>query len=253
MKSYLALVLLLSVCNISCIGNQRMPSSAPAVISFVFDDLNTSDADVKSIFDEFKFKPSFAIQTNKLNASTAPLYQAYHKEGISILSHSHTHLKMQDPTVSEEEVHSELEDSKEIIESYGIPVAGFVTPYSKMHPAFLPLLDSIYTYAYTTNSDGLFDRSVNKLHLSRYGMEGNISTLDHGIDKITQRIDRAIAKKELLVLYGHSLPSTYLDDHGQPRVNATDLRAILAYLREKVDKGHCMVLTSDDAVTSYYQ
>jgi len=230
-----------------------MQSSNQAIFSFVFDDLNTTDAHVKDIFDEFKFQPSFALQSNKLNASTAPLYQSYSKEGISILSHSHTHLRMQDTAqTTEQMVRTELDHSKEIIESYGIPVKGFVTPYSKMHPAFVHLLDSLYAYAFTTNSHDLFDRSVDKLHLSRYGIEGNISTVDHNISNIKERIETAIQKKELLVFYGHAMPSTYLDDSGESRVNAHDLRAILQYLKVRVDKNECQVLPSDRAIALYY-
>jgi len=232
---------------------KKTGSSNQAIISFVFDDLNASDALVKDIFDEFHFQPSFALQSNKLDAKTAPLYQSYSKEGISILSHSHTHLRMQDPDkTAEQEVQFELMESKEIIEGYGIPVKGFVTPYSKMHPDFLPHLYPSYEYAFTTSKD-LFDHTVNKLQLSRYGIEGNISTSDHSIQKIERRIDQAIEKKELLVLYGHALPSTYLDDSGKPRVNANDLRAILRYLKTQSDKNECQVLPSDMAIAMYYR
>lgn len=225
-----------------------------AVISFIFDDLNTSDSEVKSIFDEFGFKPSFALTTNKLNAKTAPLYKSYAQEGISILSHSHTHPKMNNSSdINMETVRVELKGSKEQITSYGIPVRGFVTPNSFMRPDFLPLLDSVYDYAFTNNHNDSYDISVDKHHLARYGIESNISTSDHNIGKIKSRIDQAISNKELLVFYGHALPSNYLDDHGEPRVNATDLRAILKYLKSKVINGECLVLTSDLAIQEYYR
>lgn len=231
---------------------KRKPEKA--IISFIFDDLNTSDAQVKSIFDEFGFKPSFALTTNKLNAKTAPLYKSYAEEGISILSHSQTHPKMNNSSdINMESVRVELKGSKEQITKYGIPVRGFVTPNSFMRPDFLPLLDSVYDYAFTNNHNDSYDISVDKHHLARYGIESNISTSDHSIEKIKSRIDQAISNKELLVFYGHALPSNYLDDHGKPRVNDKDLRAILKYLKSKVINGECLVLTSDLAIQEYYR
>lgn len=231
--------------------NSKNPKTA--ILSFIFDDLNTTDAHVKSIFDEFNFKPSFALTANKLNSKTAPLYKSFADEGISILSHSYSHIKMQDPgSVDRDTLLYELQASKKIIESYDIPVLGFVTPNSFMHPDFVPLLQSDYTYAFTNNNNDAYDNSVEKLHLSRYGIESNISKTDHNIGTIKARIDQAIANKELLVFYGHALPSNYQDDFDAPRVNANDLRAILAYIKSKVTNHECLVLTSDLAIQKYY-
>ncbi|MCK0135695.1 polysaccharide deacetylase family protein [Arenibacter sp. S6351L] len=233
---------------------KKVAGAKQAVFSFIFDDLNTTDSLVKSVFDEFGFQPSFAITTKKLNPKTAPLYKSYAEEGISILSHSHTHPKMNNSSdIDRETVLMELKDSKERIENYGIPVRGFVTPNSYMRPEFLSLLDTEYDYAFTNNHNDLYDISVDKKQLARYGIESNISTSDHSIEKIVSRIDQAITNKELLVLYGHALPSTYLDDLGKPRVTANDLRAILKYLKSKVINGECIVLTSDLAIQEYYR
>lgn len=233
---------------------KEVTGAKQAVFSFIFDDLNTTDADVKAIFDEFGFQPSFAITTNKLNSKTAPLYKSYAEEGISILSHSHTHPKMNNASVVDKEtILLELKSSKERIESYGIAVHGFVTPNSYMRPEFLSLLGTTYDYAFTNNHNDLYDTSVDKQHLARYGIESNIATSDHSIEKIMSRIDQAIKNKELLVFYGHALPSRYLDDLGKPRVTANDLRAILSYIKSKWDNSECLVLTSDLAVEAYYK
>jgi peptidoglycan/xylan/chitin deacetylase (PgdA/CDA1 family) len=224
------------------------------VFSFIFDDLNATDSVVKSIFDEFGFQPSFAITTNKLNSKTAPIYKSFSQEGISILSHSHTHPKMNNSSnIDNETILMELEGSKQIIKSYGITVDGFVTPNSYMRPEFLSLLDAEYDYAFTNNHNDSYNISVDKQNLSRYGIESNISTADHSIKKIKSRIDLAIKNKELLFLYGHSLPSTYLDDCVKPRVTANDLRAILSYLKAKTDNNECLVLTSDEAIKAFYK
>ncbi len=198
-------------------------------------------------------KPSFALVSSKLDSTSAIIYKSYYDQGISILSHSVSHPKMNDPLINEDTVDFELKSSKQNIEKYGINTSGFVTPYSLMHPKFLKLLEKYYTYSFTNNSKDKFDKTVNKHALSRYGIESNISTSDHSIDKIKSRIDSAIKNGELLVFYGHALPSRYKDDLGNARVNSDDLRRILSYLKGKTDNKECKVLTSDLAISAYYK
>ncbi|GAA5221029.1 hypothetical protein GCM10025777_16590 [Membranihabitans marinus] len=223
-----------------------------AIFSFVFDDLNATDTTVKNIFDEYNFKPSFALVSKKLNAETAKLYKSYYEEGISILSHSITHPKMRDSTLDVAMINREFQYSKETIEKYGIEVTGFVTPNSYLHPQYLKLAEEYYEYSFTNNNDNKFDKSVPKHSLARYGIEANISSVDHNIETIVSRIDSAIAEKELLVFYGHQMPSTYKDDEGNSRVNTEDLRNILDYLKAKSDNNECKVLSADAAVAEYY-
>ncbi len=253
-KTLLLFVWFLSSVVITKTSGQKVEKDKEtAVISFIFDDLNSCDFDVKSIFDEYGFKPSFALTANKIDSSTIQLYKAFFYEGISILSHSYSHPRMNSvETITKDELLLELTKSKQIIESYGINVTGFVTPYSFMHPDFLTQLDSIYDYAFTNNNNDVFNRSVNKHHLSRYGIESNISSIDHNIDKIAARIDTAILNNQLLVFYGHKIPSSYLDDKGNSRVTKNDLRKILSYTKAKVESGECIVLPSDMAVKKYY-
>lgn len=259
MKSFkiynLFLVLLytfITSCNTENVYRNNKGEKA-AIISFIFDDLNTSDTLVKNIFDEFDLKPSFAILSNRLNSKSASIYKSYNDQGISVLSHSVSHPRMNDSLTQKDVINLELKQSKEAIEKHGIKVSGFVTPFSYMHPNFLELLESYYAYAFTNNSKGKYDKTVSKYKLSRYGIESNISRLDHTINSIKSRIDSAIVKKELLVLYGHELPSRYKDDKGQTRVNSNDLRHILNYLKQKQRNKECFVLTTDAAILEYYK
>ena len=58
---------------------------------------------------------------------------------------------------------------------------------------------------------------------------------------------------ELIIFYAHKLPSTSVDIYGQPRINATDLRNLLTYLKIKSNDNLCQVLSCDEAVYQYYK
>lgn len=224
-----------------------------AIISFIFDDLNASDTVVKSIFDEYHLQPSFALISNNLTPYNVVRYQQYADEGISILSHTVSHPKMDsDLSLSYPEFYHEIIDSRNKIARFDITVKGLVTPYQTMHPNFVAELEGKYDYAFTRQNNNLYDHSVHKHHLGRIGIESNISPIDHNIEKIKIRIDSAIVRKELLFFYGHEIPSEYVDNMGQPKVNEHDLRKILDYLQERIDQNECVVLTADKAVEAYY-
>lgn len=87
--------------------------------------------------------------------------------------------------------------------------------------------------------------------MGRYGLESGMS--NHNIEQVKQRIDSAIEKNELLVFYGHKLPSTYLNQDGTPYMTENDLRELLTYLKSLSDKGQCLVLSCDEAIDSYYK
>lgn len=230
-------------------NSRRKPTFA-----FIWDDLNASDSLVYDIFREYGFLPSFALKTGNLNSTNAEEYKQYYLRGCSILAHSVTHPIMSNSgTITSAQVETEMADSKAAIESYGMKVSGWVTPSSALHVDFLPLMEKYFGYGFTLLNAGYYNETVDPIKMNRYGIESNIDLEDHNINTIKARIDTAISNNELLVFYGHKLPSTYLDNYGQPRVNETDLRNILSYLRTNVDAGLCQVLSCDEAVYQYYK
>src|SRR5210317_1768892 len=106
-------LLVILILLISCEQKKTYESKNTAVFTFIFDDLNTSDGLVKEIFEEYNFKPSFAILSIRLDSSKASIYKSYHDEGISILSHSISHIKMNDTLTQEQTIIDELKNSKE--------------------------------------------------------------------------------------------------------------------------------------------
>lgn len=220
--------------------------------AFIFDDLNLSDTLVFNIFREYGFLPSFAIQTSRLNSVNAEKYKDFYLNGCSILAHSVTHPVMSNSaTITIEEVDSEMKNSKKTIEDYGMMVSGWVTPGSSLHVDFLPLIDKNFGYGFTGLNAGLYNHTLNPKKMNRYGLESEMA--GHNSTSVRARIDTAITNNELLVFYGHELPSTYLNGDGTPYITEADLRYLLDYLKVKSDDNLCEVLSCDEAVTQYYK
>lgn len=228
-------------------NSRRKPTFA-----FIWDDLNTTDALVFSIFQEYGFLPSFALISNNLNANNATEYQNYYMKGCTILAHSISHPSMSNPaTITYEEVDNQMKTSKKIIESYGMRVSGWVTPQSSLDISFFPLMVKNFGYGFTGLNGGLFNSTVDPLKMSRYGIESAMA--NHNRTTIINRIDSAIANNELVVFYGHRLPSTYLNGDSTPYVTEDDLRFVLDYLKTKTDENLCQVLSCDEAIYQYYK
>jgi|GEM_PF-2930029 len=225
-------------------------SKQKPTFAFIFDDLNATDKAVYKLFREFNFLPSFALKTGNLNASNADEYRDYYLNGCSILAHSVTHPVMSNTSISAENVDREMVDSKNAIESFGMKVSGWVTPSSVLHDSFLPLMEKNFGYGFTNKNAGVYNSTLEPIKMGRYGLESGMS--NHNIEQVKLRVDSAIEKSELLVFYGHKLPSTYLNQDGTPYMTENDLRELLTYLKELSDDGQCLVLSCDEAVESYY-
>jgi len=209
------------------------------LISFVFDDARDTDPLVLSIFNEYGFKVTFALMTNVLTESKDAFYQSAYAEGHGILAHSVSHMDMSS-SGKDTQVRAEMESSKSYIEALGIPIRGWATPYSVLHPSYLYLTEELFDYAYTTDNTG-FTKDVPVNTLQRYGIEANRlqGTLD--------QIDLAIANNLYVTFYGHEIPSSYTGFFSE-----ADLRATLDYVQIKVNAGELDIKTTDEAYEILY-
>jgi len=231
----------------------RFNSRRKPTFAFIWDDLNDTDALVYSVFREYNMLPSFALMGSRFTGTTViARYQGYYMNGCSILAHSMTHPAMSNSgTISAATVEYEMAESKKLIEAQGIKVSGWVTPSSSLHADFLPQMIKNFGYGFTDLNAGVFNQTVDPVKMARYGIESSMANHDH--TTILTRIDNAIANSELLVFYGHQLPSTYLNADTTPYITEADLRIVLAYLKTKVDANLCQVMSMDEAVASYYK
>lgn len=220
-----------------------------AVFSFIWDDIQTSDPLVYNVFQDYGYIPSYAIMTNNLNSGNRDFYIDAYQKGVSILAHSVSHPDMSGTTLTNAQVNTQMVDSKKIIESYGMRVSGWVTPSSTLNAIYYPQVDKNFGYAFT-NTGGAFNETVSPLRLSRVGLETAMA--GHNLANVQAIIDDAIANNKMVVFYGHHLPSTYLNPDTTPYLTEADLRNILAYLKTKSDENLCEVMTTDEAIKTYY-
>jgi hypothetical protein len=229
---------------------EKLFSTRKATFSFIFDDANDSDSLVYDIFKEYGYKPSFALITNSLTSDKIKLYQKFYRNGCSILSHS------TDNSVSD----LRMKNSKIALVSNFFNINGWVTPSSVLDPSLIPNVKKYYAYAFTqsppaqnvypTVSD--YNETANPCELGRVGLE-TWNKDDTGQVNLKALIDYAIDNKLFINFYGHNMPSTYLNTDGvTSRFTQDDLIGLLDYIQEKEQSGLCYVLSTDDALRSYY-
>lgn len=234
--------------------SRRFFSRRRPTISFQFDDTTDTDDLVYQIFQERGLLPSFAIRTDRLTPARQSRYKSFFDAGCTILAHSVNHPPMNDTSISASDVEFQMKESKLALENLGIDVSGWVTPNSILHESFTDLAIKYFGYAVTkhlsTSPDYTFDETNDPIRLSRFSMEQDGQTLND----LKTRVDTAITNNELLIFYGHSLPSTYTDTStGTSSLTQADLEGLLDYLVDKVEDGECLVLPSDQAVSHYYK
>jgi len=232
-------------------SGRRIVQRRKATFAIVFDDKGKSDELVYSLCQEYGFLPSFALNTTNFTAEQAYRYINLWKKGCTMLSHAVTHPVMNNSgTITAEAVEAEMANSKKTIESFGIPISGWVTPSSDLHADFTALVKKYYGYAFTGQNAGNFDATVNPWQMNRYGMEANAA--GGNIAVVLARIQTAITNGELLVLYGHQMPSAYLNGDNSSYFSVADFRQVLAALRAAEDAGSAITLPCDEAVRLYY-
>ena len=232
-------------------SSRRIVQRRKATFAIVFDDKAKSDELVYSLCQEYGFLPSYALNTTNFTAEQAYRYINLWKKGCTMLSHSVTHPVMNNSAnITALAVEAEMANSKKTIESFGIPISGWVTPSSDLHADFTALVKKYYGYAFTGQNAGKFDATVNPWQMNRYGMEANAA--GGNIAVVLARIQTAITNGELLVLYGHQMPSAYLNGDTTSYLSVADFRQVLAALRAAEDAGSSITLPCDEAVRLYY-
>lgn len=213
--------------------------------SFVFDDGNATDKDLKKVFDKFDFKCGFALLGNDSLETKKDDYLQMQREGFEILSHSIDGKPMQENTDTVEVIENKFKTSKDILEKAGFKIRGWVTPSTWLNSAYFDTLKKYYCYGLghldSNNTDVVHTlKSKDIRQLDRWSLQSNT------IEQTKAKIDECISKNGFLCFYAHNYPS-------EDNFTEANLLEILKYLKSKVDSKEIIVNTPYKIINQYYK
>jgi peptidoglycan/xylan/chitin deacetylase (PgdA/CDA1 family) len=187
---------------LSCSANLKNYSpngkSAP-LITFIFDDGNETDYTVaKDIFKERGEVACSAVVTDWINTEnylTVSQLLELQNDGWEILSHTKSHPNLR--KLSENQIETELFQSKSVLEGLGLKVKSLVYPFNKYNEAVIKIAGKYY-------KAGRGGRIILKSSLpDQYKLKS--FSCGHAFSKIKDLIDRAFSEKQWLILYHHRI------------------------------------------------
>lgn len=239
-------------------GNQKIERLAPQIsatdnniripcINFQFDDGSAKDADIVTIFNTAKLKCGFALISN-ISATDALRYKGYQDNGYEIICHADSGTGMNDTSVSLATNEARLKNSKEILETYGFVINGFVTPNSTMADMFKPILRKYYQWAETvylgeyTGTETPYMTPVNGAY---NGFRVSLQTTTLANQKAA--VDECIANYGCLTFYGHAASLDTTD-----YLTTENLTELLTYINQKITSGECICDTPSNCIRDYF-
>ena len=216
-------------------------------INFQFDDGNVKDADIFNIFNNNGVPCGFALISN-ISTTRVPEYLMYQRNGFEILSHSTDSAGMSSASLDPSTVNTKLQNSRKVLEGYGFIVRGWVTPYSEMNTAFIPLMQRYYDFGSTVyygeyDGTGTPYQTINNETSKLFRVSLQSTTLENQ----KKAVDEAILNNGFLTFYGHSA-----DLDGTDNETTANLNSLLSYINSKVSQLRCIVLKPSDAVDYYF-
>jgi peptidoglycan/xylan/chitin deacetylase (PgdA/CDA1 family) len=210
-------------------------------ISFIFDDGKSNHIAVAEQFTMRGFRAGFAINApNYIDYEgrlTRVEIRSLYDQGHEILNHGATHMRMSELEHDPALIRAEVDTCYDALSALGIPIYGFVAPYSVVHKDYHNILSERHAYACTIYGpeDGTIDIRKNPMRLSRYNIDGG------NINDFKDKIDEIIRDKKHLCVYGHDV----LDDDS---LTPIILGEMLDYCLEKVELGYLDVMTTAQQV-----
>jgi hypothetical protein len=176
--------------------NNLLLKKRRASVSFIFDDGDSNDSQIKTIFDNHNKKCGFAVYSPVNNR-----YVQYHSAGYEILAHASA--PVTSPTEAKERTQM-LNAYNAIVTAVG-ECHGWVTPSSALADEYKPLVYDYYEYGYTiykgavaTPSDAAMTKSLKSYGLWRSSLQSLTLAEQKAI------VDYAYANNLMICFYGHS-------------------------------------------------
>jgi hypothetical protein len=177
-----------------------MANSKP-LVTFVFDDGYETDYTVaKDIFSARGEAASTAVVTGWVNTKdylSVSQLAGLQEAGWEIMGHTVSHPNLRD--LSENQLESELSQSKAALEGWGLHVRNMVYPYNKSNETVRRITAKYY------RAGRAGQKMLNSTGSDPYDLKSSSCELSfwHKMSDIKSRIDRAYAEKKWLVLYQH--------------------------------------------------
>lgn len=170
------------------------------LVTFIFDDGNDTDYIVaKDIFDSHGDVACSAITTNWINTKNhlnVPQLTELQNDGWEILSHTVSHPNLK--TLSENQVETELAQSKATLEGLGLTVKNLAYPYNKNNYTIREVTKKYYR-AGRSGHNMLNPPTI----LDQYDLKAYSNK--HPLSKLKGHVDKAYSEKKWLILYHHRI------------------------------------------------
>ncbi|ELB2754394.1 phage tail protein [Vibrio alginolyticus] len=210
-------------------------------VSFIFDDGTSDHINVGNMFVDRGFRAGFAINAPQYidvngRVSRSQIRQLY-DAGHEILNHGATHKSISQYEHDPVMVRAEINTCYDTLNALGIPVYGWVSPYSTTHKNYHYILSERHAYACTVYApdDGSLDVRTDPMMLSRYDLDSC------DIDKFKAMIDSIIESRKHVCIYAHKVTDSVLLT---PQV----LSEMLDYCKLKVESEELSVVTTSQQV-----
>lgn len=234
-------------------------SSTLPVISFNLDiGASQNDFDyteeILSLFERYGLRVGIAlkcestISNSSLSFDIWERYKEWQNRGHDIINHgqrSQTYGGSSPTITTIDAAKASIYDCELALQKHGLVCNGWCSPNSVFNPDFIPILKSIYAYAFTYTESGKENtRDADPIFLDRYGIESRT------IAQIESFIDSSISNGKFLVLYCH--PNNLHKETTYPNFTLENLETIIQYCIAKRDSFAACVMNADDAVRAYF-
>lgn len=246
---------------LSAVAAVTQPAAAPR-ISFTFDDgLGSALTAAAPTLQKYGITGTDYIITDCVGMVTVPntckadrnmvymnwsqITQLQNNFGWEIGSHTKTHPQLSTDKLTNAQLETELQSSKQTLNSHGFTANSFATPYGDYDNNVLAIASKYYT-----NHRGFWDVDNNVWPFN--DMLINDMQVQAGVTvaQVESRIDQAIANNQWLVLTFHEVRANASTNPQDYQYNTADLDAIAAYAKQKINAGSLKAVNINDGLVN---
>ncbi|MEX8519837.1 MAG: polysaccharide deacetylase family protein [Leptothrix sp. (in: b-proteobacteria)] len=189
------------------------PGNRHGAVSYTFDDGAQNSDIIITMFNEQNLKASFYVIADKISTAQWEMWLTASQKGHEIGSHSSTHILLDNPALTDSEIHHEVVDSQQSIATHiGIKPESFAFPGNKYNDKTLAEVKKYYISA-------RFPMELNGPNYNVYYLTSTTTALD-----INHVLDKTAQIGNWVVFAGHSI-----DGAGYSPIPSSELTESLKY------------------------